>query len=114
MSGLGAFEAAGFQAFLAYDPAQLTFTGATYTTSPFGQPIITGGAINPAPGEIDLASGIDLIGGQPPTIADALLATITFTANNLQGCGSTPVTFRPHLPESGVTDMLGLPAAPLQ
>jgi hypothetical protein len=109
MSDLGTFEATGFQAFLAYDPAKLTFSGATYTDSPFGLPIITGGAINPAPGEIDLASGIDLVGGQLPTSADALLATVTFTANSVLDCGGTPLTFRPHTPESAITDELGLP-----
>ena len=40
MSGLRGQQAAGFQAFLHYDPSQLSFVNGSYTSIPFGLAVI--------------------------------------------------------------------------
>lgn len=103
----GPTPAAGFQAFLAYDPALLAYQSASYTAVPFGLAIITGGAINPAAGQVDLASGIDQFNGQTPTATGGLLATVTFTVNAAVNDCSEAITFRAHTPPTRVTDNNG-------
>ncbi len=111
-SGLNNNEASGFQAFLSYPSTQLQFASATYTASPFGLPIITGGSINPSAGLIDLAAGINQFGGQSPTSAGAVLVTLTFTTLVDDDC-TNAVTFRAHTPATGITDVNGALASPL-
>ncbi|MDX2199389.1 MAG: HYR domain-containing protein [Phycisphaerae bacterium] len=73
----------GFQAFLQYDPTQLTYQGAlsSYTSSPFGLHVqgITTAEI--APGQLNLDGSIDFSIPQPPTNANSLLATLCFTVD---------------------------------
>jgi len=108
MSDLDAFEAADFTAYIAYDDLALTFVSAVYTTTPFGLPTIVGGSLNPMPGQVDLAAGIDGPGGQLPTTDDALLATLTFTANEVVDCDGTSVGFRAHDPSTKIADLLAV------
>ncbi len=112
-SGLNNDEASGFQAFLAYNATNLSYVSASYTASPFGLVIISGANINPSPGEINLAAGIDQLNGQSPTSLDADLVTITFTANAVVDCTGTPITFRAHTPPTAITDVNGDSASPL-
>ncbi len=118
MSDLPA-PASGFQAFVEFDPAELTFIAASYTGAPFGQPIIT--PIADEGGNIDLAAGINIPAGQTPTAADATLVVMAFQANQVGCIGS--VQFRTHAPPARFTDgdaqsigpvtLVGLPAEPL-
>jgi hypothetical protein len=109
MSDLGTSFAAGFQAYLAFDPSRLTFTSGEYTPAPFGHPIIT--PIVASGNDIDLASEISVPDGQLPTNQDSVLATLTFTAVQLT---CTPaVSFRPHDPPTRITDVMGNPFEPL-
>ena len=100
---------AGFQAFAQFDSAMMTSTGGSYTSSPFGLWVIT--PITAVGDNIDLASGIDQFGlGQTPTSADALLATLTFTAGSTDG--PTTVSFRAHSPPNRFSDPVGLEVTP--
>jgi len=79
----------GYQAFAQYDDTMLMSNGAaTLTTSPYGLPILN----SVSGGLIDLSAGIDNLGGQTTTQADALLATLSFTAGATEG--PTVVSFR--------------------
>lgn len=104
-----ASPAAGFQAFLEYDVAQLTFISGGYTPVPFGLPVIT--PIAPAAGDLDLASGIDQPNGQVPSAADARLAVLTFVANE-ELC-LPEISFRPTDPPTRLTTGSGQPILPL-
>jgi hypothetical protein len=113
--------AAGFQAFLEYDASVLTFSTATYNTSVFGL-VITGSPggppVNPAPGHLDLAAGINQVMGQPPTAGPATLVTITFTVNNVpDNCLVVDLlSFRPTPPPNPptrLTDINGNDVGPL-
>jgi hypothetical protein len=108
MSGLDE-AAAGFQAFLAYDETVLQFVSATYTASPFGLPILN--PVTALGGEIDLASGIDQPGGQPPSAADAVLVELTFMA--LQARCKPQVEFRANEPPTRLTALGGASIEPL-
>lgn len=116
MKDLGT-PAAGFQAFLAYDAARLNFTGWTYSASPFGLPVLNSiGLVNPVPGELDLASGIQQIGapGQSPTLSDADLVTLTFSYAGAESCSAASLLgFRAHTPPTRITDVFGNSLAPL-
>jgi len=108
--------AAGFQAFLAYDTARLTLVSWTYTATPFGLPVLTAPAlVNPSPGILNLASGIDQFGGQSPTSADADLVILTFTVLGPDTCpGSIGnlITFRTNNPPTRLTDISGASILP--
>lgn len=113
MKNLGA-AAAGFQAFLHFDTTKLQFVSGAYTSpAPFGLPVITpitatGG------GDIDVASGINVFGGQPPSSADADLVILTFTALGPDDCAaSNTLAFRSHTPPTHVTNNVGAELLPL-
>jgi len=110
MSELGGQMAAGFQAFLEFDPAELTFVSATYTSTPFGLQLIS--PIQAIGGQIDLATGINSLAGQSPTTADSVLATLTFNSLAV-GCRVDSVRFRTHEPPSRITMIGGAPILPL-
>lgn len=109
MSDLGGQFAAGFQAFLSYDPNYLTFVSGAYASTPFGLPIIT--PITASGGLIDVASGINSFGGQIPTNSDAVLVNFTFTA--VQGACAPTIRFRDHTPPTRISNAAGLPILPL-
>jgi len=99
----------GFQAFAQFDSAMMTFGSGTYTAAPFGLPTIS--PITAAGDNIDMASGIDnVFGSQTPTMADALLVTLTFTAGATEG--PTTVSFRTHAPPSRFSDEFGAEVIP--
>lgn len=114
MKDLGT-EAAGFQAFLEYDDAALTFTGWSYTAAPFGLPVLnTPAVVNPSPGLLDLASGINQFGGQSASMADADLVTLTFTVAGGDDCEAEDLlVFRNHAPPTRITDIGGDELTPL-
>lgn len=97
----------GYQAFAQYDDTMLISNGAaTLTTSPYGLPIlnfVSGGLI-------DLSAGINDLGGQLPTQADALLATLSFTAGATEG--PTVVSFRDRNPPTRFSDPFGQEVLP--
>jgi hypothetical protein len=99
----------GYQAFLEFDNSVLSFGPGSYELpDPFGLPIIT--PIQAVGGDIDLAAGVDDQSGQEPASDSALLATLTFTANALEG--PTTIGFRPHVPPSRFSDGVGGPVVP--
>jgi hypothetical protein len=99
---------AGYQAFIAFDPAVLSFVcGAYELPNPFGIPVITPIAATPA-GEIDVAAGI-IPGSQPTAVDPALLLTLVFVAQNTTG--DTSVYFRPHDPPSRYSNLGGGPVS---
>jgi len=113
MKGLSA-PAAGFQAFLAYNSSRLAFTStpptpAIYTPAPFGLPVLnTSALVNPSSGILNLASGINQLGGQSPSSADADLAILKFTVMGADACSiGGLVTFRSHTPPTRLTDING-------
>lgn len=93
----------GFQAFLSFDPAALTFVSGSYTSEPFGLPILYPITANGP--DIDLAAGIDDLGGQDPTSTSAHLVTLDFIAGSSDGL--TTVAFRPHEPPTRFSDEFG-------
>jgi hypothetical protein len=111
MERLGGQAAAGFQAFLEFDPGELQFLNGTYTSSPFGLPLIAPIAANG--NHIDLAAGINQFAGQTPTSADAVLAYLTYLSPNGM-CQVHSVQFRPHDPPSRLTTLSGGSIVPLQ
>src|SRR5262249_3485807 len=88
--------------------SKVTFVNGSYTATPFGLPIITPITATPG-GDIDIASGIDQLGGQTPTSSDALLATLNFTVNATASddCPIVPISFRPNNPPSRITILPG-------
>jgi hypothetical protein len=95
---------AGYQVFLSFDPALLDFVSGTYILpDPFGIPLIS--PINAASGNIDLAAGINVIAGQPPTASDAVLASLQFRARH--AIGSAPISFRTNTPPNSFSDTTG-------
>ncbi len=99
----------GYQAFLQFDTARLTFgSGAYVTPMPYGLPIIV--PISAVGADIDLAAGINDLGGQVPTSSSADLVTMNFTAGATEGL--TQVTFRLHDPPSRFSDPFGGPVSP--
>lgn len=109
MSNLGGDQTAGFQAFLEFDTADMSFVGGTYMPVPFGLPIIA--PITAVSGTIDLASGIDTFSSQPPTSADATLVHLQFIA--VQQLCDPVISFRAHDPPTRLTDPVGQPVLPL-
>jgi hypothetical protein len=109
MSDLGANEAAGFMAFLQFDPDEVTFISGAYTSEPFGLPIID--PIVATDGFVALAAGVDAIGGQQPTSDDADLAALTFEL--ISGPCVTSIGFADHEPPTTLTDAQGQPIEPL-
>lgn len=104
-------EAAAFQAFLAFDDAHLSFASGTYTAAPFGLPILA--PIAAIGNEIDLAAGIDILGGQLPSSADAVLATLTFAVTGpIEACNvASAVSFRASALPSRLIDAGGMEIA---
>lgn len=103
----GATPVAGFQAFLHFDPARMTLNSGSYTSSPFGSPLIT--PITASSGNVDLAAGINVFAGQTPTTGSALLVTLNFT---MIVADPTPdVMFRAHTPPTTLTSPTGTPIA---
>jgi hypothetical protein len=99
----------GYQAFLSFTPGLLGFTSGSYILPlPYGLPVIT--PITASGGSIDLAAGINNLGGQTPTAATADLAVLHFTAGLSDG--PTQVKFRPHDPPTRFSDALGAPVVP--
>ncbi|MCZ6652838.1 MAG: hypothetical protein O7D91_07410, partial [Planctomycetota bacterium] len=109
MLNLGSNQAVEFQAFLSFDSTQMMFISGSYTPEPFGLPILV--PIEADGENIDLAAGIDVLGGQSPTSADAELVQLTFEA--LMGGCVVSVTFRENEPATGLTDIDGSPIEPL-
>ena len=74
----------GFNAFLEFDPTQLTYQGAlsSYTATPFGLHVQNLLAAEVAPGNLNFDGSVNFFPPQPPTMADALLVTICFTVNS--------------------------------
>lgn len=101
---------AGFQAFLEFDPSELAFVSGEYTVEPFGSALID--PIAATDNAVNLAAGVDVLGGQAPAGDDALLATLTFQA--LQpGCVDS-VHFRTsEHTESRLSDAVGQAITPL-
>lgn len=96
--------AAGYQAFIEYDPSLLDFIGGAYVTpDPFGLPLLL--PIVAVDGSIDLAAGINVFVGQQPTTEDATLATLTFQARVVDA--QADLRFRPHNPPSRFTSLSG-------
>ena len=91
MSNLGG-DATGYQAFLNYDNATLTYRGdlSSYAAGPFPQHIqaILGAEV--AAGELRLDGSVNF--GDPGTSADALLATLVFDVD-VECSNLSPVTF---------------------
>lgn len=110
MEELGDNEAAGFQAFLEYDPQKLIFLSGEYTPTPFGLPILS--PIEAVDGQIDLAAGVDPESGQEPTNSNATLAVMTFVVDESMSCVST-LAFREHSPPTRISDGVGEPIKPL-
>lgn len=102
-------EAAGYQAFLHFDETEFQFVHGTYTTEPFGKPIIWPIAADGE--EIDLSAGIDIEQGQPPTSEPAELAYLTFMSVS-GGCRNS-VWFDDHEPPNRISDPFGEPITPL-
>ncbi|MFQ5495984.1 MAG: cohesin domain-containing protein, partial [Phycisphaerae bacterium] len=102
MTDLGVVKASGFQAFLSFDPAVLSFVGGSYTDTPFGFQF----PIETVDGSIRLAAGV-VPGNQSPSSQDADLATLTFTAAAAL-CGGAVVGFdRAHQPPTRLSSAGG-------
>ncbi len=107
---LGANQAAGYQAFLQFDPTKIQLLNAAYTPVPFGLPVISPIAVNG--GLIDVAAGIDQFNGQTPTTTDGRLVRFTFQML-VNSCDVPRVTFRAHNPPSRVTNPVGVAITPM-
>jgi hypothetical protein len=93
----------GYQAFLGFDPVALSFESGSYSSEPFGLPVII--PIAAVGGEINLAAGIDNPSGQAPTSSSADLVSLSFTAGTVEG--PTHVVFRAHDPATRFSDEVG-------
>ncbi len=99
----------GYQAFLSFDTADLTFGSGSYIVpDPYGLPVIT--PIAAVGGDIDLAAGIDDPSGQPLTSSTADLVTLNFTAGTTEGL--TQVAFRSHQPPTRFSNEFGIEVVP--
>jgi len=96
----------GYQAWLQFDSLQMAFNSGTYTTTPFGLPVL---AIAADGNNIDLAAGLTM--SQSPTSADALLATLVFDTAGMPD-GPTVVSFRDRQPPTRFTDETGQEVLP--
>jgi len=103
-----ATPAAGFQAFIGYDPLKASFLTGSYTLVPFGLPVIP---LTHSLGNLDLAAGINLPLSQPPSSADAVLAELFFVS--IDGDPDDTVWFRNTLPPTALTDLGGDSIEPL-
>ncbi|MBY0310486.1 MAG: hypothetical protein K2W85_00295 [Phycisphaerales bacterium] len=107
---IGPTPAAGWQAFLEYDPSRVTFLAGAYVTSTFGLPVI-----NPVTSiggdKLNLAAGIDPTLAQPPSSANQDVAYLIF---NFAGTGCQPrIRIRNTVPPTRLTDMTGASIDPL-
>jgi hypothetical protein len=99
----------GYQVFLEFDTAALQFVSGEYILpEPFGLPLVW--PIQAEGGYVDFAAGINVMGGQLPTQADAPLAHLTFAA--LATTSVTSVRFRPHAPPTQLSTADGQPLLP--
>jgi len=109
MSDLGGREAAGFVAFVLFDPSEVVFVEGAYTAWPFGlhliEPIVANGEV------IAMAARIDEDAGQTPTSEDADLAVLTF--RSVSGSCVTGIEFDGAPPGTELTDEHGDPITPL-
>ncbi len=110
MRDLGQWEAAGFQAFLEYDPDRLELKAAIYTSEPFGLHVLD--PIDSINATIDLAAGIDIFDGQTPTSDAADLVLFVFTTNETDCL--TSLHFRENDPPTRLTDSSGADVQPLE
>jgi hypothetical protein len=108
MSELGDDLAAGYIAFISFDPSEVAFISGSYTSEPFGDHHIV--PITPSGGFIALSAGIDEDAGQVPTSDDATLATLTFSS--IAG-GCVEMVLPPHSPPTLISDPAGDPITPL-
>jgi hypothetical protein len=108
MSDLGDELAAGYIAFISFDPSEVAFVSGSYTSDPFGEHHIV--PITPSGGFIALSAGIDEDGGQMPTSDDADLGTLTFSS--IAG-GCVEMDLPPHSPPTLISDPAGDPITPL-
>ncbi len=99
----------GYQAFLGFDAARLSFGSGTYIRPlPYDLPILD--PVFASGGEIDLAAGINDVSGQTPTSAGGDLVTLSFVAGAIEGL--TSVVFRAHQPPTRFSNPIGLPVVP--
>lgn len=109
LRNISATPVAGWQAFLEFDPARLSFVSGTYVTTNFGLPLVS--PIAAQSNHIDLAAGINPFLSQNPTNVDQDIAILTF---NTVGTGCLPqVRVRTHTPPTRLTDSGGLSIDPL-
>ena len=109
LRNIAATPVAGWQAFLEFDPARLSFVSGSYVTTHFGLPLVS--PIAAQSNRIDLAAGINPFLSQNPTTDDQDLASVTF---NVVGTGCLPqVRVRTHNPPTRLTDVGGLSIDPL-
>jgi hypothetical protein len=77
---------------------------------PFGLWVIV--PIIASSGQIDLASGVNVGGGQQPTSSDSVLVHLNFTSV-AGGCGARSIHFRAHNPPTRLMTSQGTPIVPL-
>jgi hypothetical protein len=108
VASIGATPAAGWQAFLEFDPARLTFVSGSYITDRFALPVLS--PIAASGNQINLAAGINPFLGQAPSSDDQDLAVLHFVPT---GSGCLPqVRFRVNNPPTRLTDINGDPLDP--
>lgn len=107
---IAATPAAGWQAFVEFDPSRLTFVSGAYITTHFGLPVIN--PITASGANINLAAGLDPTLSQPPTNVDQDVAILVFSP---VGTGCLPqVRIRPGtVPPTRLTDVFGNDIVPL-
>ena len=109
LRNITATPVSGWQVFLEFDAARLTFSSGSYMTDRFGLPVIF--PIAAHGNQIDLAAGINPFTGQSPTNVDQDIAYLTFAVVGT-GCPAH-VRVRPHSPPTRLTDDSGNSIVPL-
>jgi hypothetical protein len=105
ISNLGADRAAGYQAFLEYDPAVMQFVSGEYVTDQIG--LVLTGPVTAQGSRITLAAGINPFSGQQPTGSDSDLVVLTFEPAGA-GCEAA-IRFRDDAqPPTRLTDINGV------
>lgn len=101
---------AGWQAFLEFDSARLSFISGAYITTNFGLPVIN--PITASANHVNIASGINPSLNQNPTTLDQDVAILVFNPLGT-GCEAR-VRIRPAtLPPTRLTNTSGQPILPL-
>ncbi len=106
---IGPVPAAGWQAFLEFDPSRLTLVSGSYITSRFGLPLVS--PITAHSSQIDVAAGINAFIGQSPSSDDQDLAVLHFVPTQT-GC-LPQVRVRASNPPTRLTDLQGQVIGPL-